>query len=257
VFAARFLKIFGIVALITTCLPGDRYGRLVVLAEAESQGSPRKRRYVPVKCDCRIERVVSVECLRSGHTKSCGCYNREMLRNRATHGKSKAPLYKIWCDIHYRCENPNSTGYHNYGGRGITVCRAWRKFEPFQSWAITNGYIDGLTIERQNNNKNYTPSNCRWATYAQQNRNRRYRKNKSGYLGVEARGERWRVQVSVAYKRVSLGTFDDPFSAAWVRDEFVTQLYEHATTNNLIDRRKRKKLVMLERRGTFKRKVIV
>jgi len=243
--------------MITTCLPGERYGHLIVLAEAKPQGSPRKRRCVSVKCDCGVERIVHAEALRSGNTKSCGCYRRKLTsQRRTTHGDSGTPLHTTWKNMNTRCNNPNSTGYQHYGGRGIRVCQAWRKFNTFRSWALTNGYAGGLMIEREDNNKNYAPSNCRWATPRQQNLHKQLRTGRSGYLGVQSRRKRYAARVCMNYKRIHLGTFDDPFSAAWVRDEFVTQLYEHATTNNLVDRRKRKKLVMFERRGTFKRRQI-
>ena len=173
-----------------------------------------------------------------------------------THGESKTRLYSVWNGMIGRCQRPSNAGYHNYGARGIKVCRAWKKFETFRDWAKENGYADNLTLDRKSNTKNYSPSNCRWATVTQQLLNKRWPPNVSGYLGVSPMRHRWIATTSRANRQIYLGTFDDPFSAAWVRDEFVTQLYEHATTNNLIDRRKRKELVILERRGTFKRRQI-
>jgi hypothetical protein len=170
------------------------------------------------------------------------------------HGMSHSRLCKIWYCMRNRCENPNNSDYGDYGGRGVTVCRAWQKFEPFRDWANANGYADDLTLDRKHNAKGYSPSNCRWATQSQQARNTRPKQNKSGYRGVYPYRDHWKAQISVDSKVHHLGVFEDPFSAAWIRDEVALQLDEHTTTNNLIDRRKKKTLVMLERRGTFKRR---
>ena len=81
-------------------------------------------------------------------------------------------LYAVWHGMNYRCYEPTCRAYHNYGGRGITVCRAWREFEPFYRWAVV-GWKPGLMIDRVNNNSGYRPSNCRWADRETQNWNKR------------------------------------------------------------------------------------
>lgn len=166
-----------------------------------------------------------------------------------THGESGTKLYDVWVSMVQRCHNPNQADYGNYGGRGIRVCRGWRKFENFLQWSLDNGYKTGLSIDRINNGKGYSPENCRWATSSQQNRNQRKRlDNKSGYIGVHKVNGKWRSQARIEGGRVHLGYFDDPFSAAWVRDEYVKQFDPHATTNNLTDRRKRSIPIEAERR---------
>ena len=88
------------------------------------------------------------------------------------HGQKKTPLYRVWCAMKERCNNPHNKRYERYGGRGITVCDEWAEsFESFRTWANANGYEKGLTIDRIDNEKGYGPDNCRWATRAQQNRN--------------------------------------------------------------------------------------
>lgn len=90
-------------------------------------------------------------------------------------------LYTIWHTIHLRCYNPNNKDYHNYGERGITVCEEWsydsiNGYYNFKAWAIENGYNEDLSIDRIDSNGNYEPSNCRWSTMKEQQRNRRNNK---------------------------------------------------------------------------------
>lgn len=91
-----------------------------------------------------------------------------------THGKSNTRIHTIWKNMNYRCKNPHHTTFHNYGGRGISVCPEWqRSFQAFYDWAIANGYSADLTLDRKDTNGNYTPDNCRWATKKTQAENRR------------------------------------------------------------------------------------
>ncbi len=103
---------------------------------------------------------------------------------RYVHGGKGTRLYNIWCKIIARCENKNDPAYHRYGGRGISICPEWRgSFAEFRNWAERNGYSTDLTIDRYpDNSGNYEPENCRWATYAEQNRN--YSRNRP----IEFRG---------------------------------------------------------------------
>ena len=92
---------------------------------------------------------------------------------KVTHGDHGTRLYRIWKNMKYRCNNPNSPAYEDYGGRGISVCDEWQSYVGFREWAIANGYNDHLTIDRKENNKGYCPDNCRWATPRQQGNNTR------------------------------------------------------------------------------------
>ena len=147
-------------------LTGQKFGRLTVLKFDEIKN---KHYFWICKCDCG--KICSVESsqLKSGKTKSCGCYKIDIIKK---HYKTNTRLYTIWRGIKKRCLNKNLKGFYRYGGRGISVCKEWEKdFISFYNWAIQNGYKDNLTIDRINNDGNYEPNNCRWVTMEEQSQN--------------------------------------------------------------------------------------
>lgn len=153
-------------------ITGQRFGRLVAI---ERIGTDKHRRAIWLcRCDCGNTATVVGSELRRGRTKSCGCLGHE--RNReghVKHGCRYTRLYSIWRGLRQRCSNPNSKGYSNYGGRGITVCQEWNDFTVFQKWAHENGYTNSMTIERNDVNGNYEPSNCKWIAHNEQSQNKR------------------------------------------------------------------------------------
>ena len=153
-------------------LTGQQFGRLVVIQRAKAIN---KRTKWLCRCECGNEVVVESYNLKTGHTQSCGCLQREATSSaNKTHHCTHTRLYRIWNNMKNRCYRKSYHAFHHYGGRGIKVCDEWRDdFQAFYDWAMANGYRDDLSIDRIDSNGNYEPSNCRWATMAEQNKNKR------------------------------------------------------------------------------------
>lgn len=158
-------------------LTGQRFGKLTVI-EYVGKNKIGQSMWL-CRCDCGNLTTVNSSNMKRGVTKSCGCYrsqtSSDRLRKRSVkHNLSTTKLYSVWRDMKQRCNNPKSTAYKYYGGRGIRVCKEWNdSAKTFYDWAMANGYREGLTIDRINVNGDYEPNNCRWATMKQQVQNRR------------------------------------------------------------------------------------
>ena len=153
---------------------GDRFGEWTVIGKPYTDG-PSKRSHVHCRCACGNERAIPVGNLVQHLSSNCGCKRASQVASRnRTHGLSDSPLYRIWAGIKDRCLRERNASFPNYGGRGITVCDAWRDdFVAFREWAVANGYEPALEIDRVDNDGDYEPTNCRWVTRSQNQRNTR------------------------------------------------------------------------------------
>lgn len=150
-------------------LTGKRFGLLTVIAKGES--TPKGIARWNCVCDCGQHTIVRSDDLRRRKTISCGCVRKS--GPHKTHGGTYTRIYRVWCSMRQRCGNPKNQEFKRYGGRGIHVCEEWASdFEAFRKWSEENGYAIGLTIDRIDNDKGYSPENCRWTTMKVQNNNK-------------------------------------------------------------------------------------
>ncbi len=157
-------------------LMGRRFGRWLVVGYVPRGDNPAHWR---VLCDCGNIGIVKSAVLRDGRSKSCGCLNKELARQRIKHGHNRkgerSPEYKVWSGMRSRCNNKKHKLYEYYGGRGIKICDRWNGPDGFANFLRDMGPRPSLkhSIERVKNDKGYSPKNCCWATHPEQMRNTR------------------------------------------------------------------------------------
>ena len=149
-------------------LTGQKFNRLTVLSESDKLRPKRSAKYWTCQCDCGVVKDVRGPELKSGITKSCGCL---VIDRMYKHGKDGTKIYNVWASMKARCQNPNHRAFGNYGGRGITVCSSWQVFENF--FADMGEAPKGYDLDRTDNDKGYSPDNCKWVTRKENVNNQR------------------------------------------------------------------------------------
>ncbi len=201
------------VMLMRVDIKNRRFGRLIAINPTPDRDSCQSVIW-KCKCDCGNTILVSARQLTSKTgTHSCGCLQKEKARKNLEenhksgrdapaykHGKYKSRIYNTWINMKARCYNPNATRFLQYGGRGIKVCEMWKKdFQAFYDWAVLNGYQDNLTIDRIDNNGDYTPDNCRWVDNKRQQNNTSHSRMIS-YGEKTQTLQEWSAELGINYK---------------------------------------------------------
>ena len=174
---------------------GKKFNKLTVLEECNE----RKRGQKLYKCLCDCGNI-TYQCghqLRISRVKSCGCTKGNII-----HGKKHTRIYNIYCGIKARCYNKNNPRYKDYGERGIIMCYEWlHDFMSFYNWTMSHGYKEDLTIDRIDNDKGYSPSNCRWVDSKTQNNNQRSNVRLT-YKGITKTMSEWANDLGVPYRTI-------------------------------------------------------
>lgn len=180
--------------------PHDLTGRTFgMLTAIRRHPSPGKARWLCV-CKCGETSTPRENNLLFARTRSCGCQRRNAgARNNRTHGKSDTHLYWVWAKMRRRCQSPRDPKWSHYGGRGISVCPRWLGPEGFANFAQDMGTPDkGLSLDRINNDGNYSPDNCRWATPSEQRANQREKTNERVTIfGITQTRPQWARQLGL------------------------------------------------------------
>jgi len=204
-------------------LTGQKFGRLTVISEAEKRGYERMWL---CRCECGVEKEIMQDNLRGGHTQSCGCFHKEQVAKKASkHGMANDPIHILWRSINDRCK-PTNKHTKDYYDRNIHVCDSWKNsFWSFYWWCKFSGYKKGLQIDRKNNDKGYSPDNCRFVTNRQNSLNKRRIRsdNKSGYEGVywHKKLSKWHTRIMIEGQHIHLGRYEELEDAVNARNDYI------------------------------------
>lgn len=181
-------------------LTGKKFGMLTVIEQTDKKTKNGNAIWI---CRCECGNIKEIGGSSLNYYKSCGCLRMARSKDFGTrmtkHSESRTRLYSIWSHMKDRCNNPKNKRYKDYGGRGISVCKEWlNSYDLFSKWAKDNGYNDDLTIDRIDNNGNYEPTNCRWATNTEQVLNRRSNKIIE-YHGKRQSLKAWSIELDISY----------------------------------------------------------
>lgn len=198
---------------------GKKFNRLTILADGGHIVFPSGRKVqVEAQCECGVIKKYTLANLKNGNSKSCGCYNLELL---ITHGMHKTRQYQCWADMKTRCDNVDHKWYPSYGGRGIDYQESWKQFENF--WDdMREGYQDDLTLDRIDNSAGYSKDNCRWSDSSIQSHNQRKSAgSKNKYIGVKKHKTCNYIGASIRVdnKSATLGSYDSEEVAAKAYDD--------------------------------------
>ncbi len=219
-------------------LTGQTFGRFTVGEKSKSDDSGS---CWVCRCSCGTEKIIRASHLQSGRVVSCGCFRKEqVLKAHTKHGDAsagnKAPEYFVWRNMIYRVTIPVSQYYKDYGGRGITICDEWLGKHGYENFIKVMGRKPTLkhSLDRINNDGNYEPSNCRWATASEQGRNKRLSpKNKTGIAGVTLKKGRYYVYVSLSGIKHYIGSYIDINDARKARIEGEKKYWGYAQTRGI------------------------
>lgn len=169
-----------------TYSPNQRIGAMLFLSEVEPLKTPsgQQKRRALFKCQCGNTITATIDNVKRKKIVSCECIKKDRMKviNWA-HGLYETPVHSVWTNMKTRCYNPKTWNFKNYGGRGIRVCDEWRNdFKIFHDWAMSNGYEQGLQLDRINNDGNYEPDNCRFVTVKENCQNRIRKESNETYI---------------------------------------------------------------------------
>lgn len=210
-------------------IPGCTFGRWKVVKIVGVRRYARTNDYLAkCRCSCGTVRMVSITSLRQGNSRSCGCLRAELARRRTyKHGcANRTPEYSVWQNMIARCSNPRNKRWLHYGGRGVRVCRRWKSKHGFENFLADMALRPSFnhTLDRKNNNGDYCPSNCHWATRKEQSR------NKSNSRKVTFRGRTkllidWAEELGINYRTLRTRLFQLKWS---VEKTLTTPIKAHA-----------------------------